>query len=78
MWRPATAKRGHAYPGALERVNITRTGLGERPHGCGSAKTAVGCLNLVNCRVGDIRNESVQFILLGESANQCGQDASGP
>ena len=64
----------------LERVNITRTGLGEASHhGLWIRQDAVGCLNLVNCRVGDIRNESVQFILLGESGEPVpGQDASGP
>jgi len=64
----------------LEKVNITRTGLGGASHhGLWIRDDAVGCLDLVNCEVADIRNESVHFSLLGESGGPVpGQDASGP
>ena len=64
----------------LEKVNIIRTGLGGASHhGFWIRDDAVGCLDLVNCEVADIRNESVHFSLLGESGGPVpGQDASGP
>jgi hypothetical protein len=63
----------------LEKVNITRTGLGGTPHhGLWIRQDAVGRLDLVHCEIADIRNESVQFRLLGESGEPVSrQDVSG-
>ena len=64
----------------LEKVNISQTGLGGAPHhGLWIHQDAVGGLDLVDCEIADIRNESVQFRLLGESGEPVpGKDASGP
>ena len=52
----------------LEKVNITRTGLGGASHhGLWIRQDAEGCLALVHCAIADIRNESAHFRLLGES-----------
>jgi Pectate lyase superfamily protein len=64
----------------LEKVNIARTGLGGASHhGLWIRQDAVGCMDLVDCEIADIRNESVHFSLRGESGEPgSGQDASGP
>ncbi|SDS20732.1 glycosyl hydrolase family 28-related protein [Opitutus sp. GAS368] len=64
----------------LEQVNITGTGLGGSPHhDLWIRQDAVGGATLVNSQIADIRNESVNFSLLGETGEPVpGQAASGP
>lgn len=52
----------------LEQVSITGTGIGASPHhDLWIRADAAGGTTLVNSRIADIRNESINFRLLGES-----------